>query len=115
MQFFLSILLQVEFNGVRSLAELISVDSDPRRGIQPGPPPTNLCVLMSQSAAAAAPQGPTFGTLATHGYLWANQWQVARHRLALADAANYRAPSWIPLRGSERLWARFIKAGQPAS
>jgi hypothetical protein len=46
---------------------VISVDSDPRRGIRPGP--TNLCVLMSQLAAAAAPQGPTFSTLATHGYL----------------------------------------------
>ena len=34
---------------------VISVDSDPRRGIRPGP--TNLCVLMSQLAAAAAPRG----------------------------------------------------------
>ena len=50
--------------------KFISVDSNPRRGIRPGP--TNLCVLMSQLAAAAAPQGPTFSTLATHGYLWAN-------------------------------------------
>jgi hypothetical protein len=31
--------------------------------------------------------------------------------LTLASVANYRAPRWIPLRGSERLWARFIKAG----
>src|SRR6266567_4369490 len=32
--------------------------------------------------------------------------------LMLALVANYRALRWIPLQGSKRLWARFVKAGQ---
>ena len=51
------------------------------------------CKLLSQSAAGTA----TPQALA----------------LTLASAANYRAPRWIPLRGSKRYWAPFIKAVQP--
>ena len=37
--------------------KFILVDSDPWKEIQPGPLPTNLCVLISQLVAAAAPKG----------------------------------------------------------